>query len=267
MIASLPMYDFEELTESTDQLWSAVARQLRARGLPAPFVLTRPATDLLGHWRRTDTVLTQACGYPYRAWLKDTLAVVGTFSYGAAAPRGQYRSVVIARRDDERSLSDLAGSRVAANGSDSLTGWVSLGAALAEAGVTRIGSITITGAHAKSVAAVGSGAADVAAIDAVTWAILSRRRPTLTAGLRVVGAGPLIACPPLLTACRDHVEAVREAVRDALDVAPPEALAALGIDGFVPLDQPAYDNTLQLAERAATVLAAPSESAPQAARC
>jgi ABC-type phosphate/phosphonate transport system substrate-binding protein len=122
------------------------------------------------------------------------------------------------------------------NGYDSLSGWVSLTAA-----VQTLGPVLVTGAHVHSVAAVAAGRADLACIDGVTWLLLQRYRPAAVATLAVVGRGPLIPCLPLVThlTLGPGVAALRGALAGLTD-------ETLGIDGFVPLDADAYGLVRQL---------------------
>ncbi len=259
MIGALPMYDFPELGEATDALWRSWRRAAMARGLEVDAERTRPSGDLLEHWRRTDVLLTQTCGYPYRAALAGSVAVVGTFDYDTGDPGvdpGRYRSVLVTRAGQgPEVLAD--GVSVAVNGLESLSGCVSLGAALAAAGVGRVGHVVLTGAHADSVVAVASGRADLASIDAVSWRIFETVRPAAVAGLVTVGHGPVVPCLPLVTAQRPAVDRLRAALADAvgdLTRSDPAALGLLRIRGFVPLEGPEYDVTLDLARTAAAVL-------------
>ena len=105
--------------------------------------------------------------------------------------------------------------------------------------------VRVTGAHAASMAAVADGAADIAAIDCVTWAHLSRLEPTLAARLRVVAETP--ASPALPLVVPPHVsDAEIAALRAALhavaaDPARRATLDALLIRGFAELPLAAYD--------------------------
>lgn len=163
------------------------------------------------------------------------MAVVGAFTYaGVSTADARYRSVLVVRADDAEA--PLGARRVAVNGYDSLSGWVSLRAV-----VHPLGPVLVTGAHARSVEAVQHGDADLACIDAVTWALLQRYRPAAVAGLAVVGHGPEIPCLPLITARPHDVEPLRTALADARS-------EALLIDGFRPLDTSDYEPVRLLAD-------------------
>lgn len=280
MIASLPMYDFPELSGATDALWNAWRRAAAAHGIDAPELRTRPSGMLLDHWSDPRVLLSQSCGYPFRAALAATVRVVGTFDYdtggtpatdtggtpatdtasgaagGPTIGPGRYRSVLVTRPGlEDAVLAD--GVRVAINGWESMSGCVSLGVALVGAGVGRIGEALVTGAHADSVVAVAEGRAELASIDGVSWRLFQTLRPAAVAGLVVIGHGPVVPCLPLVTAFPDAVAALRASLGDAvatLAADEPWALAALRIRGFVPLEVSDYDLTLDLARTAARVL-------------
>jgi ABC-type phosphate/phosphonate transport system substrate-binding protein len=231
------MYDLPEIVPAVDAFWSGIARRLTSAGVPDVPTSLRWGGDLYAeHWLHPQLLLSQSCGWPLVDRLDGRVAVVGAFTYaGVSDATGRYRSVLVTRAGDAER--PLAGRRVAVNGYDSLSGWVSLGAAVAP-----LGPVLLTGAHVHSVAAVADGRADLACIDGVTWHLLGRYRPAATAPLTVVGHGPLIPCLPLVThpTRGPGVEVLRTALVGSSDV-------TLGIDGFVPLDAADYDPVRNLA--------------------
>jgi ABC-type phosphate/phosphonate transport system substrate-binding protein len=91
-----------------------------------------------------------------------------------------------------------------------LSGWISLRSAALTAGA-RLGNVEWTGSHAASIQAVNDVTADLAAIDAVSWAHLDH------GGLFEIGHGPRIPSLPLVTAARSgRVDELRSALADAL---------------------------------------------------
>ena len=200
MFVSLPMFDFVELRSHTDRLWAGIAEALRDRGVQdVPPSLLRPDEPLIVHWRRPGMLLSQTCGYPFAVGLRSTAHLVGTFAYDLPDPedRGFYRSILVARSDDPRavasdqpmpsSLRSFANATVAVNNRDSLSGCVSLGKALDETAVSGIGEILFTEAHANSLRSVQIGEADLAAIDAISFALLGDIRPESHDGIVVLG--------------------------------------------------------------------------------
>ena len=107
MIASLGMYDRAEAQASNDRLWGLIRDGMRDHGLAAPQALTRGAGAYWDAWMAPDLVLSQTCGFPYRARLHDKVTLIGTPDYGVAGcPAGHYCSVYVARADDGRCQTD-----------------------------------------------------------------------------------------------------------------------------------------------------------------
>ena len=188
MIASLGMYDPAPLQDANDRYWALIRDGLRAAGLDAPDALTRGPGAYWPAWQAPDLVLSQTCGLPYRARLHDRVTLIGTPDFGLdGCPPGYYRSLFVARRDDPRAkLVDFMGGRLAYNEELSQSGWAAPCHHAAALGL-RWSSLLRTGAHAASSRAVAEGEADIAAIDALTWALLSRHEPR-TQDLRILGA-------------------------------------------------------------------------------
>jgi ABC-type phosphate/phosphonate transport system substrate-binding protein len=217
------MYDLPEIVPAVDALWARIAGRLRDAGVAGVPASLRWGGDLYDdHWLHPGLFLSQSCGWPVVDRLDGWVAIVGAFTYaGVSDAAARYRSVLVTRADDAHR--PLAGRAVAVNGYDSLSGWVSLRAA-----VDPLGPVRVTGAHVHSVAAVAAGRVDLACIDGVTWNLLTRHRPAAVAGLAVVGHGPLIPCLPLIahTTLGPGVDALRAALLGVTD-------DTLGIDGFV----------------------------------
>ena len=91
MIASLPMYDLPDCRLANDRYWLLIRDALRSAGLMAPDALTRDMPDFMAHWQRPDLVLSQTCGYPFRAVLHSKVTLIGTPDFGL---EGDRKSVV-----------------------------------------------------------------------------------------------------------------------------------------------------------------------------
>lgn len=222
--ASLGMYDHPAQQAANDRLWTAIARELRRANIPnVPDALDRSRTvDAI--WRDPGLLFGQACGYPL---LVDpalplrvlALPIYATPGSGNAAAQG---SVLIARAEDGRQpLEAFRGTRAAINDPRSNTGMNLFRAALAPvAGLGGAGSffraVIETGSHRASVVAVGTGAADLAAIDCVTYAALDRFEPALTSGLAIVAQSPASPSLPFVTSGATDV-ATAAALRLAID--------------------------------------------------
>lgn len=236
-MASLPMYD--AAPAAVDAWWSALARALRAEGVSdVPESLEWPA-DLDAHWRDPRLLLGQTCGYPLVTRLRPAVQVVGAFRYSAPGCSGiDYRSELIARIGDAGTLEGYRGRVAALNALDSHSGCNALRgivAPLARDGAF-FGDRLICGSHRGSLAALRSGAADIAAIDCVSLAGFRRHDPELLRGLRVVGSTASAPGLPLITSgstSSAELAALRRALHAACgDPTVADAREALFIDGF-----------------------------------
>jgi ABC-type phosphate/phosphonate transport system substrate-binding protein len=241
MIASLPMYDFPEVRDATDALWSALAQRLGAD------ILLDRSADHHGAWRRNDLLFSQTCGYPFTHEFRNQLAYVATPHYAADGCAGaHYCSILLAR--DLKPLADFLGARAAINARDSMSGMLALKLAAApwQRGGAFFADEIMTGSHVGSMQAVQDGKADLCAIDCVTLALVRRHRPQAAAGLVEVGRSPSAPGLPYVTRGGD-VAMLRHALADVF--ANPllqSARAALLISGLSFLAAEDYDAILDL---------------------
>lgn len=216
MIASLGMYDRAETAAANNRLWALMRDGLRARGIAAPEALTRGEAAFWPAWSAPDLVLSQTCGYPYRARLHGHVALVAAPDHRLpGCARGQYNSVFVVRQDDPRQqLSDFATARFAYNQALSQSGWAAPQTHAQGLGF-RFAHTLQTGAHQLSAEAVATGAADIAALDAVTFALCQRYDPVML-GLREIGrTAPTPALPYISAKAMDGAlmfDALRQAV-------------------------------------------------------
>ena len=250
MIASLGMYDFGAAVAANDRLWALVRDGLRTGGVDAPEGLTRGEGAYWPAWQAPDLVLSQTFGYPFRARLHGRVAYVGTPDYGVdgCAP-GHYRSVFVARADDPRqALAEFDGAGFAYNEALSQSGWAAPQVHVARLGL-RLPPVVETGGHRRSAHAVAEGRADIAALDAVTWALMQGE--DVVAELRVVGMTDPTPGLPFITAHGGPVAAVHDALAGAIAGLSADDRAALRLRGIVRIPEAAY-------------LAVPNPPAPQA---
>ena len=224
------MYPFEPARRALDLLWARVHDRLGFG--PAELSWHIDPHDT---WLRPDLVVGQACGWPLVTRLRDAVEVIGTFdALVPEAGEGTYRSVIISRSDAPLAQQlAQADTRFAINSDDSLSGCISLHAIAGEHGRV-VDHPLVTGAHRSSVAAVAAGEADLASIDALSWALICDAEPRATAALHVVGHGPSVPCLPLITAAgappfdgEPVVVHLRRALAQA--TAEPDVAAALAI--------------------------------------
>jgi ABC-type phosphate/phosphonate transport system substrate-binding protein len=240
MIASLGMYDFGAAMPANDRLWALIRDGLRAEGIDAPEALTRGETAYWPAWEAPDLLLSQTCGYPYRARLHDRVAYVGTPDYGVEdCPPGHYRSVFVVRADDpRRTLADFDGAPFAYNEALSQSGWAAPQTHAARAGI-RLPPAVRTGGHLLSARAVAEGRADIAALDAVTHALLLDNDPDI-ARLRVIAATDPTPGLPLITAQGGPAEALFRVIDTAISALDPQDHRTLHLRGLTRIPTGAY---------------------------
>ena len=245
MIASLPMYDRPETAAANDALWSAIRDALGY----GPETLERDG-DLWAHWQSPDLLFSQTCGYPYRARLHGAVQLLGTPDHDLpGCPPGHYNAVLIIRRQDPRTApEDFANAPFAFNEPLSQSGWAAPQTWSAARGFAFTRPVQ-TGGHHASARAVAKGAADIAAIDALTWALI-QRHDAHASGLREIArTDPTPALPYISGSGRDAA-ALTGAIETAIASLAPVHRNALMLRGLAQIPAAAY-------------LAVPSPAAPQ----
>lgn len=185
------MYDPPELHATVDAWWRGLARAFRAEGIPdVPDSLERDLSlDAL--WGAPDLLLTQTCGYPLFGSWEGRLQYLATPRYAAPGCVGtSYCSWIVVPADSPaQNIEDLRGARCSISGRHSHSGYNALRALIAPLARDGrfFGSVGVSGGHSASLDQLGRGAADVAAIDCVTHALLSRCRPHAIAATRIIG--------------------------------------------------------------------------------
>lgn len=225
-IAALPMYDWPERRDEVDAEWAAIRDHLRAAGIDAPEGLTRETGDLLEFWRRPDLLFAQTCWGPMELGLADHVQVVGQQSYdGIEGGEGElYSSAIVMRSADFSGgehagtipLDLLRGKRFAYNVPDSMSGIMGLARDLEALGESLdiFAGRSETGGHRASIRAVAAGAADVAAIDCMTWHLARLHEPAAE-DLEVVGWTSKRLGLPFITA-KSTPPGVAAALREAV---------------------------------------------------
>ena len=240
MIASLAMYDRAEVQPSNDRLWALIREGMRAAGLPAPEALTRGPGAYWPAWESPDLILSQTCGYPYRARLHGRVRLVATPDYdvGGCAP-GHYCSVYVARTDDPRqTLAEFDGAAMAFNEDLSQSGWAGpMAHALAQGVGLR--PVLRTGGHVLSAKAVAENQAEIAGIDAITWEMITRHDAFAT-GLKVVGRTTPVPGLPWIAAMGADVERLFPILQAAVAALPAADRAALCLRSLVRIPAEAY---------------------------
>ena len=260
---SLPMYDFVELHSATRAVLGAIVTEVRKLGVDVQVGESDVSSHdaLLALWGGDEMCISQSCGQPYIEVMQHSVDVLGTFLWRDVSDiHGNYRSVIVVRGDfPATQLGELGGAQPVINNPESLSGWCSLGAALSDvtSDANFVRPYLVGGGHVGSLQMLQDGIADVAAIDPATYQILSRVRPALVRGLRVIGSGPLVPATPLIVS-KTHKSQLAD-LRAAMHtvVADPQLadeMAAIGIVGFVDLDGAEYEIVRDLIALAETVL-------------
>ncbi|MGH6929374.1 MAG: phosphate/phosphite/phosphonate ABC transporter substrate-binding protein [Dongiaceae bacterium] len=248
-LASLPMYDLPELHAATDAWWQGLARAFRREGLAdVPDALDR-RPDYQQVLLSPGVLFSQTCGYPLTHALAGKVTLLATPLYAVEGCKAaDYCSLVIVGADNPAAgIGDLRGTRCAINGIDSQSGCNALRALvapLAEGG-RFFGKVAVSGGHRASIGLVGSGHADVAAIDCVTHALLSRHRPAALAGTRVLcrtAAAPNLPYVTRAGAADDLLARLRGGLQRAMaDPALTTVRDSLMLTGIAVLPLSAYD--------------------------
>jgi phosphonate transport system substrate-binding protein len=107
-----------------------------------------------------------------------------------------------------------------------------------------------TYSHDEAIRAVASGVADGAAVDSLVFEFALARDPALAEKLRVIHRSPDFGIPPVVISpfTRPQVKADIQTLLLAMSTDPEakEALASIGVDSFVLLDDSAYDEVREL---------------------
>ena len=221
--ASLPMYCEAEVRPATERWWAGLARHMREHGVPGvPDALTWP-DDYHGHWRAPGLLFSQTCGYPFVNVLGAAVRLVATPSYDApGCESARYGAHVIVPEDaSARTVADLRGCRLAANGADSYSGY-HVWRHMLPAGEdlpSFFGEIVASGSHRASIGLVTAGEADACAVDCVTHALLSDRAADALRGARILTSSRTAPGMPYITGAAtsdDDIAKMREGLLAAI---------------------------------------------------
>ena len=262
LIAAFQMYDWAEVQSRTDAFWAAMKSGLKAAGIECPEHLARPA-DNHEPWTNPGLLVGQTCGLPYVSGLAGNAVIVGRPCYGLPnASDGQYSSALVCHRDRTGDLTSFEGARVAINDYVSQSGCNALADALLQAGRDHdrvfFKDVQITGAHRMSARMVSQGQADIAAIDAVAWALFQELEPDHFDQLRVVQWTAPTPALPFITSERHSASIDR--ILAALQSAAAAVAPATGIPRRILAGRDGdYDPIREIAARVKGMRFAPGE--------
>lgn len=206
------MYDMPHARAANDRFWAAIQSALGV----GPERLDR-TDDMWRHWLSPDLLMSQTCGLPFRTRLHDKVVLIGTPDYGLPdCPPGHYYSVFLVRTERaENALSDLNSPKLAYNEPLSQSGWAAPYAHFQNLGIT-FEAGPQTGAHVASARAVAEGAADVAALDALTWSMVQREAPELFGSLKIIDRTTPTPGLPYITAPTQDPAPIAHAIDQAI---------------------------------------------------
>ncbi|HSM92867.1 MAG TPA: PhnD/SsuA/transferrin family substrate-binding protein [Anaeromyxobacteraceae bacterium] len=243
----------QDTFESYSQAFALIARRL---GVEIEFVQRqsyREVNDLILAGR-VDAAMVCTGGWielEHRAPAKVELIAVP--SVGGVTTYRSY--VIVPATSRATSLADLAGRRFAFTDELSLTGRAYAVYWLKKHGAdpaTHFGSVQLTRSHDRSVEAVARGVVDGACVDSLIYDEMLRSRPALGKAVRIIDTSPPFGSPPVVAATTLPAPR-RAALREALvglsrDAEGAKALAAIGIDGFLPVQPSHYDGARAVVE-------------------
>ena len=239
MIASLMMYRRPELAGVHNRYWALIRQNLTEAGIDSPAELSQEAEEF-NVWQHPELVLSQTCGMPYRIWLHDRVALVGTPDFNLQdCPPGYYRSAIIVRADDPRKhIEEFRDAVFAYNQTFSQSGYAAPYWHVIPEGFWFENRLH-TGQHLISARAVAENRADIAALDGVSWRFMQEYEQFASA-LRVLQWTSPTPGLPLITAKSADPQKIFGAVERAINQLRRNDREKLGLAGIVRIPQADY---------------------------
>ncbi len=217
--ASLPMYDLPEVRNAHDTLWAVLAQNMRNKGLdkvPDHLSHNQPVCTL---WNDPDLLISQCCGYDIVHRYKDVLRPIATPKFAAFGCLGENycSSIVVAETCPYTDVRDMAGTIAVINGPESHSGMSALRHLVAQNHNNGhfFSAVEISGSHVASLDMIRKGKANIAAIDSVTLALLSKHQNHTMDGLKILGATYTAPAPPYVVRAglpEDDVQIITDAL-------------------------------------------------------
>ncbi len=159
-----------------------------------------------------------------------------------------YAEIIVPADSTATSMEDLGGVTFAFTDPISTTGRIYptyLVMQLGETPDSFFGGTIFTYSHDRAIEAVADGVAGAASVDSLVLDYALDRDPTLASKIKVIQRSPAFAIPPVVVAPgvtpRQAAEIQGYLLGISTDPVGAPVLAALGIDGFVSIDDSAYD--------------------------
>lgn len=239
MIANLPMYHRPELEDAHNRFWQLIKKYLKECNIESPKKLSQDAGEM-EVWQRSDLVLSQACGMPYRKILHGKVTLIGTPEFGInGCPSGYYRSAFVVHKNDERScLADYENALFAYNNEMSQSGF---SAAKAETKKHKFWfqDTVCSGGHLNSAEMVASKKAEIAAIDAVSLTLMERY-DDFYADIKIICWTKPTPALPYITAIDQSKANYFNAIKNAIDALSQEDRKLLMIKDLINISSDIY---------------------------
>lgn len=233
------MYLRPETIDAHHSYYSLIRKHLTARGIESPETFTQPE-HLYSDWESPQLFLSQTCGMPYRVTLHGKVQLIGTpdLQLEGCSP-GYYRSAMVVRHDDaDKDLTDFKESVFIFNSDDSQSGYATAYQLTQKHGFWFQHRIP-SGSHRESAFAVAEGRADIAAIDAMTWRMLTAYE-TYTEKLSIIGWTEPTPGLPYITSLSNDADSMYDAISAAIDKLPSDVRAQLHIHSLVKISADDY---------------------------
>lgn len=232
----------------TNALWVTMAWHLRREGFRNVPQSLNQKTPYWKQWSSPRLLVSQACGYDVMDRRGRILQPVATPIYSApGCLGGTYSSIVVVREEAPfETLEDLRGHRCVINTPNSHSGMNILRALVAPLHVEGrfFSRVRVSGAHMNSLSMIQNRQAEVAAIDCVTHALLTRFRPKAIEGTRIICQSLRYPAPPYVTGWRTSKEEISRMQTAILETFEETALSdvkeALFLDRAEILESVAY---------------------------
>lgn len=256
------MYDWPEVHPRLDAFWTRIATALKAEGVEAPATLSRPGS-IASTWTLPDLLVGQTCGLPYVSHRCGNAVLVARPDFDLpGAVDASYCSALICRSgDDAENLAAFKDKTAAINEFGSQSGCNALADAVLDVSSDQpfFGSVVLSGAHRESARMVADGICDIAAIDAVAWALFAELEQIRYQKLRVLCWTRPMPSLPFITAKRSA--GVMDQIYSALELACGKDCPTPIPKGILKCEDGDYDPIRVMAARVAGLQLAPNTPA------
>ena len=213
------MYNLPEMQADNRAFWGALRVELSRLGLddlPDDLDFTRrPVPEEI----ETDTLFTQVCGYPLQTIYRRQATLLAAPVYADKYCNGATHCgvFIVGANSRFKQLEDLRGCRFAYNSRHSNSGMNLPRRAIADIAGGRpfFGSIVETHSHPGNIERVARDEIDATCVDNVTYAFVTRHRPSLAGATRVLAPTPPSPSIPFVTTIGAPAE-LKDALRKAL---------------------------------------------------